>query len=333
MGIKFSYIIPVYNRPEEVKELLTSFCYLKANDFEIIIVEDGSKESCESVIKEFQGELPLRYLMKENEGPGLTRNLGAQLAQGVWLIFLDSDTLLPADYQETVERFLIKNPQVSFFGGPDRDHDSFTVIQKAISFSMTSFFTTGGIRGSKKSMEKFKPRSFNMGVKRVAFEEVGGFSNLRFGEDMDISIRLEKSGFNSALIADAFVFHKRRTDFGQFFKQVYNSGLARIVLSRLHPGTLKVVHLLPFIFAMVVICLFLIAVLLKNFIFFLPLALLFLVWFSASFFRYKSFKVAFYSIPAAFVQLFGYGMGFAVAGIKALIGKPISYAFRDNFYQ
>ena len=209
--MRYSVIIPVYNRPDEADELLQSLTRQSFKDFEVIIVEDGSSVPCKDVAERYQNILDIRYYAKPNSGPGQTRNYGAERSQGEYLIILDSDCILPEGYFAAVEEELQKAP-TDAFGGPDRAHVSFTDIQKAINYSMTSFFTTGGIRGGKKKMDKFYPRSFNMGVRREVYETLGGFSRMRFGEDIDFSIRIFKGGYACRLFPGAWVYHKRRTD-------------------------------------------------------------------------------------------------------------------------
>lgn len=328
---KYSVIIPVYNRPDEVDELLESLTHQEYNVFEVIIVEDGSSVPCKNIVEKYSDRLNLSYLVKENTGPGTTRNFGANKAKGDFFIFFDSDCIIPPNYFNEVEAKL-QQAKVDAFGGPDKAHSSFTPIQKAINYSMTSFFTTGGIRGGKERFDKFYPRSFNMGISREAFTKTGGFSKLRFGEDVDFSLRIVKEGFATQLFPKAFVYHKRRTDFKKFFRQVYNSGIARINLHLLHPGSLKLVHLLPsaFVLAMVLI---LILALFIPIILALPLFYSLLV-FLTSLLLNKNFVVAFLSIPAAWVQLIGYGLGLLVAAWRRLLlGKNEFTAFKENFYK
>ena len=242
--MRYSVIIPVYNRPDEVDELLQSLTRQSFKDFEVIVVEDGSSIPCKPVTEKYQELLDVHYYDKPNSGPGQTRNYGAERSKGEYLIILDSDCILPEGYFLAVEEEL-QHEAADAFGGPDRAHESFTDIQKAINYSMTSFFTTGGIRGGKKKMDKFYPRSFNMGVRREVYQALGGFSRMRFGEDIDFSIRIFKGGYTCRLFPGAWVYHKRRTDFRKFFKQVHNSGIARINLYKKYPESLKLVHLLP----------------------------------------------------------------------------------------
>ena len=247
--MKYSIIVPVFNRPDEVDELLESLLHQKETDFEVVIVEDGSKVPCKDVCNKYIDKLDLHYYYKENSGPGQSRNYGAERANGEYLLILDSDVVLPTGYLQAIDEELQRKP-ADAFGGPDKAHDSFTDTQKAISYSMTSFFTTGGIRGGKKKLDKFYPRSFNMGIRRDVYRELGGFSKMRFGEDIDFSIRIFKAGKRCRLFPEAWVWHKRRTDFRKFWRQVYNSGIARINLYKKYPESLKIVHLLPMVFTL-----------------------------------------------------------------------------------
>lgn len=333
-NLDFSFIIPVYNRPDELRELLDSFTTQPSGQYEIIVIDDGSLQTCENVVNDYVEQLEIRYFFQENTGPGPARNTGANMARGHWLIFLDSDILLPGDYLNEIYDFLKRrNTDLHAFGGPDKAHASFSSTQKAISYAMTSFFTTGGIRGSSKSLEKFKPRSFNMGIRREAFSELKGFRDLRFGEDVDMSLRIEEKGYNTALIQNAYVYHKRRSNLRQFFKQVFNSGMARIVLNELHPGSLKVVHALPFLFVLFHMILllsfgFLPAVIPATALLIYPVAV-----FIHSLVSSAEFTVAATAIPAAYTQLFGYGLGFSKAFLhRYILGRSVEYAFRNTFY-
>ena len=366
--MKYSIIVPVFNRPDEVDELLESLCHQEVKDFEVIIVEDGSKKPCKDVCDKYAGILDLHYYYKDNSGPGQSRNYGAERAKGEWLIVLDSDVVLPPDYMAAVNSAILPSPvtlhpspSFAAFGGPDASHPSFTPIQKAISYSMTSFFTTGGIRGGKgKKLDKFFPRSYNMGIRREVYQELGGFTKMRFGEDIDFSYRIVEAGYQTALIPEAWVWHKRRTDFRKFFRQVYNSGIARINLEKRHPGTLKLVHLLPTVFTLGVITLLLAALIsillspftlhpspftfqLSTFTFHLspftflcisPIILYSGIIFIDSSLKNKSMWVGLLSIPAAFVQLMGYGFGFIESWWKRCVLKQDEFtAFEKNFYK
>ena len=239
--MKYSIIVPVFNRPDEVSELLESLTHQTVKDFEVIIVEDGSKIPCKEVCDVYKDKMDIQYFFKENSGPGQSRNYGAERASGEYLLILDSDVVLPENYLKAVNDELSREP-ADAFGGPDKAHSSFTDTQKAISYSMTSFFTTGGIRGGKKKMDKFYPRSFNMGIRKDVYLRLNGFSAMRFGEDIDFSIRIFKADCRCRLFPEAWVWHKRRTDFHKFWRQVYNSGIARINLYKKYPESLKLVQ-------------------------------------------------------------------------------------------
>ncbi|MCP9610792.1 glycosyltransferase [Coprobacter tertius] len=312
----FSVIVPVYNRPDEINELLETLTRQTDLDFEVIVVEDGSSRRCEDIVKFYDGVLDITYYEKTNTGPGGTRNYGAQRANGEYFVFFDSDCLIPEGYFSAVKHFL-KNNYVDLYGGPDREHRSFSPIQKAINYSMTAMLTTGGIRGKKTSMEKFNPRSFNMGISKRAFDTVGGFSGMRAGEDIDMSLRIRNAGFESALISEAFVYHKRRVDFGSFFCQVKAFGGARIDLFRKYPYSLKPVHLLPAVFVLGTV--FLIVFSFFQLWALLPLGLYFFGIFVESLWMNRSVYIAILSIPAAVIQLGGYGIGFLNAAFKKLV--------------
>lgn len=328
----FSVIIPVYNRPQEIKELLESLCGQILKNFEVIIVEDGSTVKCDDVCTDFSDKLDITYCVKENGGPADARNWGAKCAKGEWLLFFDSDCLIPHNYFTAVATEL-HHKECQLFGGADRSHPSFTTLQKAIDYSMTSIITTGGIRGNKKSADKFYPRTFNMGIKKCVFEEIGGFSNMRFGEDVDFSYKVKEGGYDSRLFPQAWVYHKRRNTFRTFFKQVFNSGIARIHLTRRHPGSLKLVHLLPSAF--VLGCLFLLAVsAIWSWWCMMPLALLCAVIFIDALAGKRDIKTAFVAIAASFTQLWGYGSGLLAGWWNiCVLGKRNYAAFVKNFYK
>ncbi len=348
--MKYSIIVPVYNRPDEVGELLQSLCEQTVKDFEVIIVEDGSINPCKDVCDKYADILSLHYYAKENSGPGQSRNYGAERANGTYVIILDSDVVLPENYLEAVDKSITASETVAF-GGADAAHPDFTPVQKAISYSMTSFFTTGGIRGGKTKLDKFYPRSFNMGIRRDVYLELGGFTKMRFGEDIDFSYRIVEAGYKPHLFPEAWVWHKRRTDFKKFFRQVYNSGIARINLEKRHPGTMKLVHLLPTVFTVGVIglvLLFVFGLMMSSFgsattklqgqlccqLALLPLALYSLMIFIDSSIKNKSLHVGLLSIPAAFVQLMGYGLGFIESWWKRCILKQDEFqAFEKTFYK
>lgn len=307
----FSIIIPLYNRPQEIKELLESLTFQTYRDFEVLVLEDGSVNDAADVVKTFEARLNVRYFVKKNEGQGFTRNYGFERAEGDYFIIFDSDCLIPADYLQIVNDYLETN-WLDAYGGPDDAHPSFTPVQKAISYSMTSPFTTGGIRGNKKAIGQFHPRSFNMGVSRKVWETVGGFIITRSGEDIEYSIRIHSAGFKIGLIPDAKVYHKRRTDFMQFYKQLHFFGRARINVYKFFPSELKALHFFPAAFTLGIFFTLIANILawpiaqLCNFAY----ALFGLLIFFHSWWRNKSVKVAFLSIIAAFTQLTAYGFGF-----------------------
>lgn len=311
-------------------ELLESLTLQTLKDFEVIIVEDGSIRPCKDVCEKYANILDLHYYIKENSGPGQSRNYGAERSNGEWLIILDSDVVLPEGYLQAVDNSI--QGQQAAWGGPDAAHPSFTPVQKAISYSMTSFFTTGGIRGGKAKLDKFYPRSFNMGIRRDVYLQLEGFSKMRFGEDIDFSYRIVEAGYSPRLFPEAWVWHKRRTDFRKFFRQVYNSGIARINLEKRHPGTMKLVHLLPTVFTLGVIGLLVITL-------FFPLACVPIILYSViigfdSSIKNRSLWVGLLSIPAAFVQLMGYGFGFIESWWKRCVLKQDEFtAFEKNFYK
>lgn len=319
---KYSVIIPVYNRPDEVRELLESLANQSRQDFEVIIVEDGSEISSEAVADEFSKRLAIRYYSKANGGPGPARNFGFAHAKGQYFVIFDSDCILPPGYFEAVDQTLVTE-QLDAWGGPDRGHEKFTIVQRAMAYTMSSVLTTGGIRGGKRRIGWFQPRSFNMGISREVYEKTGGFNFDRFAEDIEFSIRMKKAGFRTGLIVDAFVFHKRRATFGQFFKQVFNFGKGRAMIARVHPEEVKLAHYFP--------ALFLIGTLALPILYFAGGMLfqvgvglfslyLFLI-FVDSLRVNRHLGVAILSIPSALLQLWGYGIGFLVEKFRQKTGK------------
>ena len=329
--MKYSIIVPVFNRPDEIDELLESLSTQTLKDFEVVVVEDGSQIPCKDVCDKYANILDLHYYFKENSGPGQSRNYGVDRANGEYVLIIDSDAVTPPGFMQAIEDELQRQP-ADAWGGPDAAHESFTDIQKAISYAMTSFFTTGGIRGGKKQLDKkFYPRSFNLGVRREVYQQLGGFTKERFskmslyGEDLDFSLRIYKNGYSCRLFPEAWLWHKRRTDFHKFWRQIYNSGYARINLWRKYPEALKPVHVLPAIFTVGVILLLLCwitgetlfstginqkAGLYMSLCSLSPLILFFAIILIDSSIRNRSLKVGLLSVPAAFIQLFGYGVGF-----------------------
>ena len=313
-----SIIVPVYNRPEEVKELLQSLNNQTNKNFEVVLIEDGSQIPCKEVAEYFETNLKINYFYKENTGRSDSRNVGMQKAKGDFFVFFDSDCIIPPNYFEILEEAINTNT-FDCFGGPDAAHDSFSDLQKAISYSMTSFFTTGGIRGGKRQMEKFMPRTFNMGFKRSVYEKVGGFNDM-FGEDIDLSLRIRKAGFRVILLRDAFVFHKRRINLRKFYKQVNIFGKARISLYLIHPEALKIIHTLPALFTLGTFLLLIFSIIFSP-IWLLPLLFYSLLLFFDSYRIHRNFKISLLSIPVSFIQLIGYGNGFIQSFISKIILK------------
>jgi len=331
LNIEFSLIIPVYNRPLEVDELLKSLSLQSySKSFEVIIVEDGSDQSAEEITKKYQDQLELYYFYKDNSGPGLSRNFGMQKARGNYFIILDSDCILPKNYLEEVSIALTNN-FTDAFGGPDASHASFSLIQKAINYAMTSVLTTGGIRGKKNTINKFQPRSFNMGMSKAAFDKTNGFGNNNFGEDIDLTFRLWKNGFDTQLIEKAFVYHKRRIDWLSFLKQTFNFGAARPVLNKQHPNTAKITYWFPTIFTLgfVTTILFL---LIGNTILLKLLGLYLLLIFCDAFIKNKNMIVAVFSIYATLIMFLGYGSGFLRSTIRMhILQKSLKNTFPEMF--
>lgn len=320
--LHFSFIIPTYNRPDEINELLGSFRNLKGDfDYEIVVVEDGSTLDCKSIVDAYGSELSISYFFKPNSGPGDSRNYGMQRAKGNYFIILDSDCLVPRDYLEIVYQNL-QQEYTDCYGGPDAAHKTFTNLQKAINFAMTSFITTGGIRGGKKNQKDFQPRSFNMGISKCAFEASKGFSSIHPGEDPDLSIRLKKMGFKTKLINDAFVYHKRRLSWSKFYTQVYKFGMVRPILNQWHPETNKIIYWLPTLFTIGFIC----AIVLMIFRIEWTIVI-YAIYFLAAFFlaliKTKNILVALLSIIAILVQFLGYGYGFFVSTLKLMSSKKL----------
>lgn len=330
--IKYSFIIPVYNRPDEIDELLESMKKQSRQGFEVVIVEDGSEVKCDDIIKEYSQDLDISYYYKPNSGPGQSRNYGFDRAKGNYCIFLDSDVVLPKDYFKIISESL-ENEYIDAYGGPDKAHESFTHLQKAINYSMTSFFTTGGIRGGNEKADKFYPRSFNMGYSREVFDSTGGFARMRFGEDVDMSIRILKKGFKTKLIKEAFVYHKRRTNLRQFFKQVSNSGIARINLYKRHPQSLKLVHLAPAVFTIGFFLLLILGIS-YSLLFMLPIVLYSMLLGIDSSIKNKSLYIGLLSMITGNMQLLSYGMAFLLAVWHRLIlGGDEFSVFEKNFYK
>ena len=318
MKKKFSVIVPVYNRIDEVRDLLESLAAQTSGDFEVIIVEDGSTMPCEEAVEQYRDALDLKYFRKDNEGRSIARNYGMERSEGDYLVFFDSDCVIPPHYFENLAKALSETPSDSF-GGPDAAHESFTDTQKAINYAMTSFLTTGGIRGGKVQMDKFVPRTFNMGFSREVYDKVGGFREV-FSEDIDMSTRISRAGFASALYRQCPVWHKRRVDFRKFWRQVHVFGMSRITLKLLYPGSLKAVHTLPAL-AVIMGCVLVAMGIFVSPWWLLPLGLYLAAIFADACVRTRSLKVSLLALPASVIQICGYGTGFLRAYVdKILLG-------------
>lgn len=330
--IKYSFIIPVYNRPTEIDELLKSMLEFQCNfNFEVVIVEDGSVITSEEVIVLYKDQLDISYYKKSNSGPGDSRNFGMKRAKGNYYLILDSDVILPPNYLMEVDAYL-KSSFYDCFGGPDTAHSSFTNIQKAINFAMTSFITTGGIRGGDKQVEDFQPRSFNMGLSKKAFMDSGGFGKIHPGEDPDLSLRLHKLGYKTTLIQSAFVFHKRRISWSKFYKQVHKFGMVRPILNQWHPQSKSIVYWFPSFFCLgLIVSLALLLAGIKS------LILLYIGYFVIAFvialIKTKSIVVSCQAVWAILIQFFGYGYGFLKSTFKLkVLQRNPQVAFPELFY-
>ncbi len=308
---KYSVVVPVFNRPDEMEELLQSLAKQTFHDFEVIVVEDGSQKTSEAVCLKFESTLDIHYLKKDNSGPGPSRNFGFEKARGMYMVVFDSDCILPPEYFSVVEKFLSTNP-LDAWGGPDKGHKNFTPLQQAMAYTMSSVLTTGGIRGAKNQATNFQPRSFNMGLSRSILEKTGGFAFDRLAEDIELSIRMKKAGFRVVLIPEAFVYHKRRTSLGQFFNQVQGFGRGRVRVGKVHKEEVKLTHWFPFVFMAGLLSipfilffnvrLGLVEILLLGFY----LTAIFIDGWRAT----RSAWIGLLAIPSAVIQLTGYGLGF-----------------------
>jgi glycosyltransferase involved in cell wall biosynthesis len=332
MERNFSIIVPVYNRPEELRELLESLSLQTfKNPFEMLVIEDGSTISSKAVVERFAAMLNISYYVKDNTGPGASRNFGMQKAKGDYFIFIDSDCILPPQYLKEIDEAL-KKEAADCFGGPDTAHTSFSKIQKAINYAMTSFLTTGGIRGHRRSAVAFQPRSFNMGISKKAFEKTGGFGKIHPGEDPELSIRLKKNEFKILFIEKAFVYHKRRISWKKFYQQLYKFGLARAILNQWYPETQKITYWFPILFwagQLLAIALFFLEVKFLLYVY----ALFFLAVFIEAFIKNRDFTVAFLAIYAVLIQFFAYGKGFITSTFWVkMLHKAPEKAFPTLFF-
>ncbi|MBS1545189.1 MAG: glycosyltransferase [Bacteroidetes bacterium] len=315
---KYSIIIPVYNRPDELKELLDSLTRQTFRNFEVIVVDDGSRDTSREVSERYVPKLSIQYFFKPNSGPGPSRNFGFEHARGSYLVMFDSDCIVPEDYFEWVEKYMEKY-RFDAWGGPDRGHESFTSLQRAMAFTMSSFLTTGGIRGGGNQAAAFQPRSFNMGVSRAVWEHTGGFRFDRSAEDIEWSIRIRRAGFKIHLIPDAFVYHKRRTDFAQFFQQVRQFGNGRAQVGKVYPAEVKPTHWFPAVFLTGLMAIPFLLLLAPDWgeLAVLLLTVYLMAIFTDALIKTHSIEVAFLSIPSSIIQLCGYGIGF----IKGMLGS------------
>lgn len=333
MSATISIVIAIFNRKDELFEMLQSLAFQEDKDFEIIIVDDGSQQHLLPTAELFSESLDIKFFRKTNSGPGLSRNYGARRARNEWLVFVDSDVIVEKDYIKNIKKN-ISEIRCDAFGGADKAHKGFNLMQKAISYSMTSVFTTGGIRGSKKAVSRFQPRSFNMGVKKSIFESVGGFSNMRIGEDPDLSMTLWEKGYSTAFFEDIAVYHKRRVDFGKFSKQVYQFGIARPILNQRHPDYVKPTFAFPSLFLIGYILGFV-----EYFVFYRGFILFFyglytvLVFFHALL-KTKNISIAALAVVSTFIQMFSYGWGFLKSWfLLNIIKEKPEEAFPGHFHK
>ncbi|RKD96987.1 glycosyltransferase [Marinifilum flexuosum] len=331
--IQFSIIVPVYNRPDEMKELLDSLVVQTYKEFELVVVEDGSSIKSEELCKSYSDQINISYYYKENQGPSIGRNYGLAKAKGNYFLFFDSDCILPAHYMETIHKELTEN-FVDCYGGPDGAMDDFSDFQKAVSYAMTSFFTTGGIRGGKKQVHKFHPRSFNLGFSKAVYENTGGFpvTTMHPGEDMVFAIEVIKRGFETRLVSDVYVFHKRRISFKKFYKQVFGFGKTRYIISKHYPETFKIFFLFPSLFVLGTIGSLLLGLILHQ-VFAFPILLYTFLVFADALTKNKSIKISIKALAASYVQIFAYGIGFMDAVWKhKVLGKDEFGVFGKGFY-
>ncbi|MFT4567998.1 MAG: glycosyltransferase involved in cell wall biosynthesis [Saprospiraceae bacterium] len=320
----YTFIIPVYDRPDELAENLASLKALINKDFEVIIIEDGSTLRSDTLVEKYQQHLNIRYYFKENEGPSIGRNVGAQEARGTYLIFVDSDCIIPPEYLDVVNAAL--NPDTDVFGGPDKAHESFTSLQKAINFSMTSLLTTGGIRGSKKSVDRYYPRSFNLGIKRDVFLKMGGFplTKMHPGEDMVFGIELIKRGYKTQYIHDAYVYHKRRTSMKQFFHQIRKFGKVRYYITRMYPDTFRITYLLPIGFVLFCLCVIVTWLMGWNILIYILLGYSAAIFISSTI-ENRSLNTGLMSVMTSLVQFWAYAIGIVSSAVRHWITGKDEY--------
>lgn len=327
-----SIIIAIFNRRDELFELLTSLAGQSDGAFEVIVVDDGSHIPLLHTVQLFQDRLDIHFYRKDNSGPGLSRNYGAARAGGEWLIFLDSDVILDLDYISNVKNNIL-SIRCDAFGGADKAHKGFNLMQKAISYAMTSLFTTGGIRGNAKTVTKFQPRSFNMGVRTAAFRSVGGFSNMRVGEDPDLTMTLWEKGYTTAFFSNISVYHKRRTDFGKFSRQVYQFGCARPILNQRHPAHVKLSFAFPSLFMLGYAFGLIAYFYLHSGMVLLLYGLYTLAVLLHALYKTRNISIASMAVMAAYIQLFSYGWGFLLSWFKLnILRQSPEEAFPSHFH-
>ncbi|XOV91482.1 MAG: glycosyltransferase [Bacteroidota bacterium] len=329
---KFSIVVPVYNRPDEIAELLGTLVDQSYKDFEVIVVEDGSTTPCSEVVQSYADRLDIKYFTKPNEGQGFARNFGYSKASGDYFIVFDSDCLIPGHYLQSVDDEL-KKQWVDAYGGPDTFHESFSILQKAISHTMTSSLTTGGMRGGKVRVSGFHPRSFNMGISQEVFQKTKGYRIPFMGEDMEFSKRILSEGFKTALFPDAFVYHKRRTSLVKFSKQLKYFGRARINLTRFHQDQLKLIHFLPIVFVLGTMGAIILS-LMKFQIGFVGLGILviyFLMVVIDGIVKTKSIGAGLVSPIVVLIQFFSYSYGLLYEWIRKLRGIDPNTPYIDIY--
>ena len=327
---KYSVIIPIYNRPDEAEELLDSLAKQTYKNFDILMIEDGSTKDCSAIVKSYSNELDIKYHFKANSGPGDSRNVGMSMATGDYLIFFDSDCIIPPQYFEEVEKQLAIIP-FDAFGGPDNAHESFSKVQKAINYAMTSIITTGGVRGKKNKLDQYQARSFNMGISKEVYKKVGGYTDVTPGEDPDLSYRIMNAGFKVGLIEKAYVFHKRRVDFSKFIKQVYKFGVMRSVLIKWYPDKFKLTYTFPSLFLLGSLLLIVLTIAISP-VFIIPLAFIVFILFIESIIKTKSLSISLLAVLASFIQLYSYGYGFLKSAILILVLKKEERIVFDSFF-
>lgn len=324
--LAFSIIVPVYNRPQEIEEFLMGLNSQSDKNFEVIILEAPSKNSCKHICEKYDKYFSVRYIC-DNSGRSTRRNMGMKIAKGNYFLLFDSDCILPSDYIKTI-RHILSTEYTDCYGGPDNAGKDFSILQRAVNYSMTSFMTTGGIRGNTKNTDNFLPRAFNMGFSKEVFLKTKGYYEI-IGEDVDLSMRIKEAGFKIKLIKEAFVYHKRRLNLHKFYKQVNTFGKARILLSKLHPNSAKLIHLFPSLFTIGNISLILVSIVFLNLWVLLPIFAYILAIFIESLIKNKNIRVAVLAIITSYIQLFGYGIGF----INELITHKASKKIAESLYR